>query len=292
MSKPLVAALVVLSLLYAVAAHATPWFTQDPRTLPQGKWRVEEHFLYSGIDEGLVDGDGAPLPNGATDASSLTLHTRLRYGVRDDLTVFVDLPWVEKRVHTLNGVLDNDGLGDVQFLAKWKYDENKAEGWRRALAGFAKFDNGDHEGQPGLLATGSGQNDYGLVHLWEWRHADANWYGNLGYVFRDARSDTGVNPGDWILFNLAAEHPVGHSPVNFVWELNGRREARSHLAGQSVPDTGSTIVSVTPGFQYVHKLPEGRSITLETGVQVPFFKLGGLPALPDYTVYAGGYAIF
>ena len=292
MSKPLVVSLVVLSVLYAGAAHATPWFTQDPRTLPQGMWRVEEHVLYSDIDSGLANGDAVPLPNGVTDASALTLHTRLRYGVRDDLTVFVDLPWVQKRVHTPSGLLDNDGLGDVQFLAKWKYDEDKAAGWRRAFAGFVKLDTGDSEGMPPLLATGSAQTDYGLIHLWEWRHAGSTWYANTGYVLRDTRSDTGVNPGDWILLNLAAEHPIGDTHANFVWEINGRREARSRQGGQSLASSGSTIVSLTPGLQYVDKKPNGRSITWEAAVQVPLFKHGDLPALPDYTVYAGGYAIF
>jgi len=279
-------------LCVAVAAHATPWFTQDPRTLPQGMWRVEEHFLYSGIDSGLIDGDSAPLPGGVTNASSLTMHTRVRYGARDDLTLFVDLPWVEKRAHSPAGTLDNSGLGDIMFLAKWKYHEEKEQGKRRALAGFVKFDNGEHENVPGLVALGSGQNDYGLVHWWEWNQGSATWYGNLAYVLRDFRDDTGVNPGDWFLFNLAAEHKLGDTPVNLVWEINGRHEAPSHQAGRSVANTGSTIVSLTPGLQYVDKGAKGRSITWEAGVQVPVIKDGGLPALPDYTVYAGGYAIF
>jgi len=292
MNRPLVVSLIALSLLYAVAAHATPWFTQDPRTLPEGKWRVEEHFLYAGIDQGLADGEGVPLPGGVTNASSITAHTRIRHGVRDDLTVFVDLPWVRKSVHTATGTVDNDGLGDIQFLAKWKYREDKEAGWRRAVAAFAKFDTGDAEGLPPLLATGSGQNDFGLTHLWEWRHAGSTWYAGTGYVYRDTRSDTGVNPGDWILLNLAAEHPIGDTHANFVWELNGRREARNRQAGQSLGNSGSTIISLSPGLQYVDKKANGRSITWEAGVQVPLFKHGNLPALPDYTVYAGGYAIF
>jgi hypothetical protein len=292
MNKPLTAALTVFSLAYAVAAHATPWFTQDPRTLPSGYWRVEEHVLYSGIDEGLAQGHHAPLPNGATDASALTVHTRVRYGVRDSLTVFVDFPWVEKRVHTPGGTLDNSGLGDITMLAKWKYHEDKEEGTRQAFAGFVKLHNGDHKGQPGLLATGSGQYDFGLVHLWEWREGTSTFYGNLGYVARDVREDTGVNPGDWVLFNLAAEHKLGKTPLNFVWEVNGRHEMPSHQAGQALAHSGSTVISLSPGFQYVDRKGKGRSVTWEAGVQVPVITEGTLPALPDYTVYAGGYAMF
>jgi len=284
--------LIVFGVAYAVAAHATPWFTQDPRTLPAGHWRVEEHVLYSGVEEGLADGRGVPLPNGATGASALTAQTRLRYGLRDDLTLFVDVPFVAKHVDTPAGALNNSGLGDLTLLGKWKYHEDKAEGKRRAMAGFAKLDTGEHEGQPGLLALGSGQNDLGLIHLWEWRSGSATWYGNLGYVFRDYSSDTGVNPGDWYLFNLAAEHPLGKSPAKFVWEVNGRHESRSHQGGRSLTNTGATIFSLSPGLQYVDKKPNGRSITWEAGVQVPLIKGGNLPAVPDYTAYAGGYAVF
>jgi hypothetical protein len=292
MKPSTVVALVVIGLLYAVAAHATPWFTQDPRTLPEGKWRVEEHVIYSSIDEGLANGDAVPLPGGVTDASALTLHTRIRYGVRDDLTVFIDLPWVDKQVDTPSGDLDNDGLGDVQFVAKWKYHEDKEAGQRRAIAFTGKFETGEHEGLSPLLAPGTGQNDYGLTHLWEWRHGGATWYGNVGYILKDERADTNVNPGDWLVMNLAAEHQIGDSPVNFVWELNGRHEWHNRAAGLPVPNSGATIVALSPGFQYVSKKPNGRTIALEAGVQVPFFKHGDLPALPDYTVYAGGYAIF
>jgi len=43
-------------------SHATPWFTQDPKTLPQGNWRFEEHIMYSKADSGLADGVEATLP--------------------------------------------------------------------------------------------------------------------------------------------------------------------------------------------------------------------------------------
>ncbi|MEN6401101.1 MAG: hypothetical protein ABFD94_04095, partial [Armatimonadia bacterium] len=60
----------LLGLAAATAAMATPWFTQDPRTLPEDKWRIEEHVLFSEVDSALVDGDKVPLPAGKF--SSLT----------------------------------------------------------------------------------------------------------------------------------------------------------------------------------------------------------------------------
>lgn len=273
-------------------AAATPWFTQDPRTLPEGKWRVEEHVLYSEVNEALFDGRTTPLPNGVTEASMLIFHTRIRYGLRSDLTVFIDLPLVEKRVHGAAGVLTNRGLGDISLLAKYKYREDNEGGKRRAVAGFVKFHNGEYKGVPNLLATGSGHDDYGLVHLWEWRRGRSIWYGNVGYVHRGTRSDVNINLGDSFIFNLAAEHRLGNSSANLVWEINGRHEAPNEQARRALPNTGATIISLSPAMQYVDQKSDGRSITFEAGVQIPVLKDGNLPALPDYTVYAGGYAVF
>jgi hypothetical protein len=289
MTRPFVA----LGVLFAAAvAGATPWFTQDPRTLPAGHWRVEEHVLIQGINDGLANGHEAPLPNGATGASSLTALTRIRYGARDDLTVFVDIPFVDKELDTPAGPDRNSGLGDLTFLAKWKYHEHKQANHRRALAGFVKLENGEHEGLPPLVSLGSGQMDYGLVHLWEWDTKEANYYASTGYVYRDTRSDTGVNPGDWVLFNAAMEHKLGKTPMNVVIELNGRHELESRRAGASVPSSGATIVSLSPGLQYSQRYKDGTAVTFEMGVQVPVITAGDLPALPDYTFYGGAYVIF
>ena len=43
----------LIAAIAASAAFATPWFTQDPRTLPAGKWRVEEHVLYAPFEDAL-----------------------------------------------------------------------------------------------------------------------------------------------------------------------------------------------------------------------------------------------
>jgi hypothetical protein len=283
---------VVALLSVAALAQATPWFTQDPRTLPAGKWRVEEHLLYSDIDNSLVSGDSAPLAAGVSEASAFTAHTRVRYGVRDDLTVFIDLPHVTKRVHTANGVLENSGLGDITLLAKYKYSESKEKGRRNAFAAFYKPHNGDYKSLPGLLATGSGQDNVGLIHLWEWRIGDDTWYANTGYVWRGERSDNHLDPGDRIVLNLAAEHKIGDSPWNFVWEVNGQHEPHATQAGQRVPNSGATIVSLTPGVQYIQKDLGGAYVQWEAGVQLPVITEGDLPALPDYTVYVGAFAVF
>ncbi|MGQ9731928.1 MAG: transporter [Candidatus Zipacnadales bacterium] len=275
----------------ASGVNATPWFTQDPRTLPQGRWRVEQHLIYCDIDEGLADGQRVPLPGGVTEASALTLHTRVRYGVANDLTLFVDVPFEQRRIHTTAGTDEYSSLGDLTFLAKWKYRENREAGERQALALFATLPMGHYKGLPGLLATGSGQHNIGIIHLWEWRMLEATWYANTGYMWRTQRTDTDTKPGEVALFNLAAEHSLGSTALNFVWEINGRYAG--HTTGPSGPvmGTSSTVISFSPGFQY-HQQRGHTSLDWEAGIQIPVVTSGGVSALPDYTIYAGGYVIF
>ena len=280
----------LLGLAAATAAMATPWFTQDPRTLPEDKWRIEEHVLFSEVDSALVDGDKVPLPAGKF--SSLTAHTRIRYGVEDDLTVFLDVPWVRKRWTAPSGdVTTADGLGDMMFLAKGKYYDNKAERSRRAWAVSLKTHTGDARGLAAPLSQGSGTTDFSLIHLWEKGVGETTWYGSLGYTLTGDRPDLDRDPGDVTMFNLAAEHKLNPN-WNFVWELNGRYEGNTEDASGFVANTGSTTVSFSPGFQYNRPKPGGKLLTLEAGVQVPVIKHGDAQAIQDYTAYVGGYTVF
>lgn len=285
-------AILTISLLtLAAAAYATPWFTQDPRTLPEGKWRLEEHILYSSVDSSLSDGDKVPLGAGG-EFTNFIAHTRLRYGLRDDLTIFMDAPWVNKRWTQANGTLAKEnGLGDMLFLLKYKYHDDRADKTRRAWALSLKPHTGDYAGLPGPLALGTGTTDWTALHLWEKATGNTTWYANLGYQLTGSRSDTDRNPGDGILFNLAAEHKLNQT-TNFVWEINGRYEGNGTGATLPSPPSGGTVISLSPGLQYTKAGSAGRFTTLEAGVQVPVITEGDMPGIPDYTLYAGGYTVF
>jgi hypothetical protein len=277
--------LALIGMTFASLAAATPWFTQDPRTLPAGKWRVEEHVLYAPFSDSLVDGDRTPL-TAVQDFSALTLHTRIRYGWRDDVTVFADVPWVSKHVTTNSGsTLDNDSVGDVLLLVKGKYHDNKESRSRRAWALSLKLNTGETGGLPPALATGSGTIDWTVAHLWEKGVGRATYYASTGYTNTGSRRDLGRNPGDVLFLNLAGEHKLGGSPWNFVWEMNGRYEGPTAGAEGT---TEATTIALSPGLQYVRP----GKLQLEAGVQVPVLTWGDAPALPDYTAYAGGFIIF
>lgn len=280
-----------LLVLFALgAAHATPWFTQDPRTLPQGKWRVEEHLLYSQTDDALVDGDRRSLPGGA-EATSLTLHTRVRYGVNNDLTVFVDFPWVSKEFTAPDGTeRDAEGFGDMLFLGKYKYHDNREDGTRRAIALFLKPDTGDTDSDAALLRTGTGTTNFGVNHLWEKQAGETTWYAGLGYIYTGENA-ANVDPGDVIFANVAAEHELGGGWKG-VWEVNARHQGEADGPGGDIANTEWTTISLSPGVQYYTQPAPGQKAIFEAGVQIPTLKWGDRGALEDYTAYAGGFWIF
>ncbi len=281
----------VLALFTLSAAHATPWFTQDPRTLPEGKWRVEEHIFYSETDDTLVDGDRESL-NGGAEATSLTLHTRIRYGATDRLTVFADIPWVSKEFTAPDGTeRDADGFGDMLFLGKYRYHNDREAGTRRAVALFVKPDTGDTDTDVPLLRTGTGTTNVGVNHLWERQAGATTWYASLGYIYTGENDALDLDPGDVIFGNIALDRPIADGWKG-VFEVNARHQGEAEQGGDDVPDSEWTTVSLSPGVQYATQPAPGQKAVFEAGVQIPTVTWGDKGALEDYTIYGGGYWIF
>lgn len=275
-------------------AQATPFFTQDPRTLPEGKWRVESHFLYADIDESLVDGDSVPLVGGE-EATSLTINTRVRYGVNDDLTVFVDIPYVRKTLTDNSGDKDtNEGLGDMVFLAKQKVYENPHKKSRAAVALARKFDTGEYRNLPPELATGTGQENWLLIALAERSLGKTTWYTSVGHVWTGRRDDLDVNPGQVFIANLAAEHRLGDSdnPWVAVGEINYFDQDKFRRGDNTVEASGSTTTKLALGLQYRPKPKAGRFYVIETEVQFPLAESGYTRTREDPLIYLGGYMVF
>ncbi len=282
---------VTLTVFAVGAAYATPWFTQDPRTLPEGKWRVEEHIFYSETGDALVDGDRRSLPGGA-EATSLTLHTRVRYGVNDQLTVFADVPWISNEFTAADGTKrTEEGVGDLLFLGKYKYHDNRKDGTRSAFALFIKPDTGDSSSDVGLLRTGTGTTNVGINHLWEKQDGPTTYYASLGYIYTGENNAMNLDPGDVIVGNIAAEHRLGNGWKG-VWEINARHQGQAELAGTDVPNSEWTTISLSPGVQYETHPAPGQIAIFEAGLQIPTFTWGDRAGLENYTIYGGGYWIF
>ncbi len=277
----------------ASSAGATPFFTQDPRTLPQGKWRVELHLLTTTSDQSLVDGDEAPLLLLGGRASSFVTEARVRYGATDRLTVFADFPYVRKSLEAPDGgERTNSGLGDIFVLAKWKVHDSRARGTRAAVALATKLPTGEYRHLQPELALGTGQTNWVLVALGEKEQGPNTFYGSASYVMTGGRTDTDTNPGQVVALNGAVEHKLGRSPYNVVGELNWAHQGRSEMAGATLEQSGSTVLNLAAGIQYSPPPKAGRKLVIETEVQLPVREDGFVRALPDYVWYLGGWMVF
>ena len=272
-------------------AIATPFFTQDPRTLPAGKWRVETHLLASHFDQSLVDGDKVPLLAGDA-ASASTYQTRIRYGAADKLTLFVDIPYVRKTLSVDGKRRTHNGLGDMALLAKYKMHDDRERGTRAAVALSTKLATGDYRGLPPELALGTGQTNWILVLLGERQSGRDTYYASAAYVDTGERSDVNTDPGQVFRANLAMEHKLGASPYNIVGELNYFYQGRFERAGETVATSGANILSIALGAQYAPKLEPGRLLFVESELQFPIHSTGYSAALPDYTYYLGAWTVF
>ncbi len=273
-------------------AQATPYFTQEPRTLPEGKWRIGEHLLFSHCDESLVDGEETPLLAGA-EGSSFIANTRVRYGLRDRITLLLEVPYVERRLVARNGSeIVNRGFGDLFFVAKYKFHDNRETKTRGAVAVGTKLSTGESRGLPPELALGTGQTNTQFALLAE-KEAGANaWYASMIYGATGERSDTHTDPGEIFALNGAVEHTLGKGPYNLVGEINYFHQGRSAVNGVTVAASGSSTLNVAVGAQYSPPMKQGRKRGIETELQIPVRTSGFMRALPDYVYYLGAYMVF
>jgi len=280
-----------LFVLGGETALTTPFFTQDPRTLPAGKWRVETHLLSSHYEHSLVDGDEVPLLSGDS-ASASTYQTRIRYGAADKLTLFVDIPYVRKTVCAGGVRRISNGRGDVALLVKYNIHDDRARGTRAAVALSTKLATGDYRNLPPELALGTGQTNWILVLLGEKQVGIDTYYASVAYVDTGERTDVDTDPGQVFRANVAIEHKVGDSPCNIVGELNYFHQGRFERVGETVETSGSTILNAAIGAQYAPRLQPGRLLIVESEIQFPIHSAGYSAALPDYTYYLGAWTVF
>jgi hypothetical protein len=286
-----VSTLLVIGATAAIAA-ATPFFTQDPGTLPQGLWRVEEHSLYADYDTSVVDGGETPLVGGR-DASSWTLNTRVRYGVRDDLTVFVDVPHVRKTLTDADGSKHtNEGLGDLFLLAKYRVYDNHQTKTRAAVVAATKLKTGEYRDLPPELALGTGQTNYIVGGLIQKQVGRNTYYASALHAFTGRRSDLNANPGDVTMLNLAGEFPIADSHLNAVTELNYSRQGKTYRDGARVDASGSRVLNAAAGLQYYPKAARFKKTVIEAEVQLPVSTSGYVSTLADPLYYVGAWVVF
>ncbi|MGH8671601.1 MAG: hypothetical protein ACREUA_06145 [Burkholderiales bacterium] len=261
------------------SAQAGPVRALSPQSLQQGRWSAGLSFEYMDLDT-LSDGKLAALAAAGEDVHStdsvMTAALGVGYGISDDFSIYVHLPYVgrdnireghfdppDAEVERLG---DSEGVGDLVLLGKYRFFSN-AEIQAALLAGVKlptgetreKHDEGERfetEFQPG---SGSFNPIIGVAVMRSWGRTSLT--GSLLYtVATEGSQDTDL--GDRFEYGVALSYRVSgvgprhdgtgqqahhHSAVDLMLELNGEWQDDEELGGEHDANSGSHSLYLSPG---------------------------------------------
>ena len=262
--------IVLLSMSCSVAGQALPFFTDTALTVgfESNALRTLSRFVVR--NQLRSEGQGVPDPS---DQDVFVFAQIFAVPVRiNSDTVFTAVTRVlHKQLNfTAPGSsreqLSDTGLGDTTLLVKRRFyvDNFQGGGIQLALLGGVKLPTGDdnqrdNQGNllpPGLqLGTGSVDVPVGLVFT-----AFKDRFGfNSSFLYQLNNESDGFRFGDETKVNLAFGYRLfpkeyksfQDKVLNAYLEVNTVVSQRASLDDQDVPDSGGTLIFLTPGFQVV-----------------------------------------
>lgn len=301
----------------------SPIYTESAITLPQGRWSASLRSEYNNFSR-IADPQLADSERHSVD-TLLSTALGLSYGLTDDLTLGLRLPYIQRRnvreadhhvfdhgagahghPERILDLGDPEGLGDATLFGEYRFLRSVDQQTHLAALFGVKLPTGEtrrkHDGE--RLETGfqpgSGSTD-GLLGV-----AATHLSGALSYdasllysVVTTGAQHTDL--GDVLSYNLATSYRLGgERPANpydltqphawdLILELNGEHRDRERTHGEREENTGGNIVYLAPGVRYLNKT--GWGLALSLGVPV-VENLNGTQADPDYRVLSSLNAAF
>ena len=292
--------------------------TTPGATLPKGRFVVGisvQSIELDDISDEVLEASGTVDEDVHSVSSLFSASANFAYGLTDDLTIGLSLPYVERsnirEAHNDMGVGeaelagDSNGVGDLTLFGQYRFHQSEKQD-AAILAGIKtptgetgvrKIEAGlfEAEQQPG---SGSWDPFFGLAYNHNWE--DIGFSGNVLYTFvTEGTQETDM--GDIFNYNLALSYRTtipegGHNHhqhkhqgniidyVDMVIELNGDSRQRVDISGETEEHTGGHTLYLSPGL----RVGLGHSVSLFTSVGIPIVNdLNGLQSEPDYRVIGG-----
>ncbi len=221
------------------------------------------------------------------------------YGVRDDLDLFLVVPWVSR---TLIQIEDEDqlgrgerasGVGDLRLIGKYRFWDRGVDaavllGVKAPTGGTSEHDQSGNKFEP-EQEPGSGSWDFttGLAVSRSFRE---HWTlaGAFQYTYRGEGSQD-FKFGDVFRYDLGGSYafkPLGQHPnVSLTLDLQTQWANRDHnRQSDKVFDSGGTTVLLTPGLS----IDVTRSVSAFAAIPIPVYQnLGGEHEELKYEVLSG-----
>ena len=261
--------LVLLVPLGRASAQGPPIQTDTPIMLGIQGRGIRTFVKVVRMDKRLSGGDEIEDPTDRS-VTAFIYPLVVPYNLTTTTQAGIITPFITKNMTSNGGDDSRSGLGDVTAFLKQLIVrvDRRAETFRVAVKGTVKFPTGDDSE---MLPLGSGAFDYGFSAVAGWIKSRWGLYDETIYV--RTTSNDGVDFGDRFAYNAALGFRVlptryTHYPqpqLNLFIELNGNVVGRTEASGVENPDSGGSLVFLSPGLQYVG----GRRWLIEASVQVP-----------------------
>ena len=292
--------------------------TTPGATLPIGKFVVGmsvQSIELDDISDEVLEAAGTADEDVHSVDSLFSASANLAYGLTDDLTIGLTMPYVDRsnvrEAHNDMGVGeaelagDSNGVGDLTLFGQYRFHQSEKQDAAILVGiktptgetGVREIEGGlfEAEQQPG---SGSWDPFLGLAYNHNW--GDIGFSGNVLYTFvTEGTQDTDL--GDIFNYNLALSYRTtipegGHDHhdhahkakvidyIDMVVELNGDSRQRVNIGGESEEHSGGHSLYLSPGV----RVGLGHSVSLFTSVGIPIVNdLNGIQSEPDYRVIGG-----
>jgi len=250
-------------------AQGPPIHTDTPIMLGLEGRGVRTSLRIVRMDDLLHDGNEIPDPLDRS-ATATVVPVAVPYNLTPTLQVGAVVPFVSREQESTAASADGHGMGDVTVFVKKLVVQidRRAETFRVAVKGSVKLPTGDDEGTRPL---GTGSTDPGLSAVAAWIKGRWSLYGEAFYTHNTSNGD--VDYGDRVGANFAAGFravPGGYRrypsrQLNLYLELNSGRTRRTAVNGVENPDSGGSVLFLSPGLQFVG----GRRWLVEGSIQLP-----------------------
>ncbi len=266
--------------------------TQSARTVDFNGQAVVPRYVYRSLDKG----DRKLAVQIAT--------TKVVFGLREDLTVSLTVPYINKRLRRTNPstglreTLRSDGIGDVGLVSKYRFFQKAGAGETTEAAAIVGLelpsgrtdvtDGGTRLGQP--LQPGSGSVD--VILGGAFTRVDGRWLLNADALSKINSEADDYRFGNTYRFDVGGQfrlYPARYvsydqTTVNLVLELNTSYAERDSFQGSTQRDTGGFNMFLTPGLQVI----VSENVLFETAVLLPVLQdLHGSALEEDYRLILG-----
>lgn len=168
-----------------------------------------------GVAQSEVSWDYLRWDNNEVDHENVLLLVPI-YGVTENLEISMEIPYL---IHDLKGGDSEEGVGDINLVAKYLLIQEKERNPAFAVKGVVKLDNGNED-----KGLGSGDKDYSLFAAASKTIGQVTIHGQLGQTWVGDEKDSNLR--DITLYGIAFDYAMTE-PLHILAELNGNRHPDS-----------------------------------------------------------------